>query len=50
MVVEEAFWSYGYSTRDTRATFLRAIADEIESSAGCLLVRRRYLSAGRSSR
>lgn len=28
---EEAFWSYGYSTRAERATFLRAIADEIEA-------------------
>ena len=30
---EEAFWSYGYSTREDRATFLRAIADEIEARA-----------------
>lgn len=30
---EEAFWSYGYSTRHERATFLRAIADEIEARA-----------------
>ncbi|MFT5616350.1 MAG: alpha-ketoglutaric semialdehyde dehydrogenase [Granulosicoccus sp.] len=28
---EEAFWSYGYSTRAERATFLRAIADEINA-------------------
>lgn len=28
---EDAFWSYGYSTRATRATFLRRIADEIEA-------------------
>lgn len=28
---EKAFWSYGYSTRAERATFLRAIADEIEA-------------------
>ncbi|PXW66212.1 NADP-dependent aldehyde dehydrogenase [Loktanella sp. PT4BL] len=28
---EEAFWSYGYSTRSERATFLRAIADEIDA-------------------
>lgn len=28
---EEAFWSYGYSTRSARAAFLRAIADEIEA-------------------
>lgn len=27
---EDAFWSYGYSTRKDRAAFLRAIADEIE--------------------
>lgn len=30
---EEAFWSYGYSTRAERAKFLRAIADEIEARA-----------------
>lgn len=30
---EEAFLSYGYSTRATRAAFLRAIADEIEARA-----------------
>jgi NADP-dependent aldehyde dehydrogenase len=28
---EEAFWSYGYSTREERAAFLEAIADEIEA-------------------
>ena len=28
---EEAFWSYGYSTRQERAAFLEAIADEIEA-------------------
>ena len=28
---EEAFWSYGYSTRAERAAFLNAIADEIEA-------------------
>ena len=28
---EEAFWSYGYSTRQARAEFLNAIADEIEA-------------------
>ncbi|WP_204113474.1 aldehyde dehydrogenase (NADP(+)) [Shimia biformata] len=28
---EEAFWSYGYSTRAERAAFLRAIADEIDA-------------------
>lgn len=30
---EEAFWSYGYSSRAERAAFLRAIADEIEARA-----------------
>ena len=30
---EEAFLSYGYSTRTERAAFLRAIADEIEARA-----------------
>ncbi|MBY6116096.1 aldehyde dehydrogenase (NADP(+)) [Mameliella alba] len=30
---EEAFWSYGYSSRETRAAFLNAIADEIEARA-----------------
>jgi NADP-dependent aldehyde dehydrogenase len=28
---EDAFWSYGYSDRDTRAGFLRRIADEIDA-------------------
>lgn len=28
---EEAFWSYGYSTRADRAKFLNAIADEIDA-------------------
>jgi 2,5-dioxopentanoate dehydrogenase len=28
---EEAFWSYGYSSREERATLLEAIADEIEA-------------------
>lgn len=28
---EEAFWSYGYSSRKDRAAFLEAIADEIEA-------------------
>ena len=28
---EDAFWSFGYSTRDARAAFLRKIADEIEA-------------------
>ena len=30
---EDAFLSYGYSSRATRAAFLRAIADEIEARA-----------------
>uniref|UniRef100_UPI00110843B7 aldehyde dehydrogenase family protein n=1 Tax=Poseidonocella sp. HB161398 TaxID=2320855 RepID=UPI00110843B7 len=30
---EEAFWSYGYTTREARAAFLEAIADEIEARA-----------------
>lgn len=28
---EEAFWTFGYSTREARAAFLNAIADEIEA-------------------
>lgn len=32
-LAEEAFWSFGYSTRDERAAFLEAIADEIEARA-----------------
>jgi len=28
---EEAFWSYGYSSRDNRAALLNAIADEIDA-------------------
>ena len=28
---EEAFWSYGYTSREERAAFLEAIADEIEA-------------------
>lgn len=28
---EDAFWSYGYTTREERATFLEAIADEIDA-------------------
>ena len=28
---EEAFWAYGYSTREERAVFLEAIAEEIEA-------------------
>ena len=30
---EEAFWDYGYSSREDRAAFLNAIADEIEARA-----------------
>ena len=30
---EDAFWSYGYSTRETRADFRDAIANEIEARA-----------------
>ncbi|MDQ1899570.1 aldehyde dehydrogenase (NADP(+)) [Paracoccus sp. WLY502] len=30
---EEAFWSYGQASRETRAAFLDAIADEIEARA-----------------
>jgi 2,5-dioxopentanoate dehydrogenase len=30
---EEAFWTYGYSSREERAAFLEAIADEIEARA-----------------
>ena len=30
---EEAFWTYGYSSREQRAAFLNAIADEIEARA-----------------
>lgn len=30
---EAAVWSYGYSSRETRATFPDAIADEIEARA-----------------
>lgn len=30
---EEAFWTYGYTSREERALFLEAIADEIEARA-----------------
>ncbi len=30
---EDAFWSYGYSSREDRAAFLNTIADEIEARA-----------------
>ena len=33
---EEAFWSYGYSSRAERAAFLNAIADEIEARADAI--------------
>lgn len=33
---EEAFWTYGYSSRAERAVFLNAIADEIEARADAI--------------
>lgn len=33
LAAEDAFWSYGYSSAETRARFLNAIADEIEARA-----------------
>jgi alpha-ketoglutaric semialdehyde dehydrogenase len=33
---EAAFWSYGYSSREDRAKFLNAIADEIEARADAI--------------
>ncbi|RYH11706.1 aldehyde dehydrogenase (NADP(+)) [Tropicimonas sp. IMCC6043] len=33
---EEAFWSYGYSSREDRAVFLETIADEIEARADAI--------------
>nr|WP_295464068.1 aldehyde dehydrogenase (NADP(+)) [Mesorhizobium sp.] len=33
---EEAFWSYGYSSRDNRAAFLNAIADAIEARGAAI--------------
>ena len=33
---EEAFWSYGYSTREERAAFLNAIAEEIEARGAAI--------------
>jgi 2,5-dioxopentanoate dehydrogenase len=33
---EDAFWSYGYSSRQQRAAFLEAIADEIEARAAAI--------------
>ncbi|WP_163269096.1 aldehyde dehydrogenase (NADP(+)) [Chelativorans alearense] len=35
---EEAFWTYGYSSRAERAAFLNAIADEIEARAETIAV------------
>lgn len=36
VAAEEAFWTYGYTTRDERAAFLNAIADEIEARADAI--------------
>ncbi|MGF0539050.1 aldehyde dehydrogenase (NADP(+)) [Agrobacterium sp. ES01] len=33
---EDAFWTYGYSSREERAAFLNAIADEIEARADAI--------------
>ncbi len=33
---EEAFWTFGYSSREDRAAFLNAIADEIEARADAI--------------
>ncbi|MBX3572850.1 MAG: aldehyde dehydrogenase (NADP(+)) [Mesorhizobium sp.] len=33
---EEAFWSYGYSSRENRAAFLEAIADAMEARAAAI--------------
>lgn len=33
---EEAFWSYGYSSREERAAFLETIADEIEARGAAI--------------
>ncbi|NPD14719.1 aldehyde dehydrogenase (NADP(+)) [Xinfangfangia sp. D13-10-4-6] len=33
LAAEEAFWSYGWASREDRATFLETIADEIEARA-----------------
>ena len=35
-VAEEAFWTYGYTTREARAAFLERIADEIEARADAI--------------
>jgi len=47
---EEAFWSYGYSTRAERAAFLRMIADEINARGDAITaqgVKETGLPAGR---
>ena len=36
IAAEDAFWSFGYSTREERAAFLNAIADEIEARADAI--------------
>lgn len=36
IAAEEAFWTYGYSTREDRAAFLTTIADEIEARADAI--------------
>ncbi|MGB5558143.1 MAG: aldehyde dehydrogenase (NADP(+)) [Paracoccaceae bacterium] len=36
VAAEEAFWSYGYSSREDRATFLNAIAEEIEARGAAI--------------
>src|SRR5690606_10817800 len=33
---EDAFWTYGYTTREQRAKFLETIADEIEARAAAI--------------
>lgn len=38
IAAEEAFWSYGYTTRAERATFLRVIADEIDARGDAITV------------
>lgn len=40
---EEAFWTYGYSSRANRAAFLNAIADEIEARAEAIYCPRQAL-------
>lgn len=37
---EAAFWSFGYSSRETRAAFLETIADEIEARGSELTARK----------